>query len=143
MLTQQPRHAPSYIHILWMLFWILCHRLPSATVIMQGAVASVPRNLLSKEVEGKSLEEITAALSKERGFRLFLTDVGPRADLTQLFSRWKGDFKAEEVRGQPDKMVVTFSTEEQLKEALLAFGGGLRGAFLVDRKSTTGLLQAI
>ena len=94
------------------------------------------RNLLSVEVAGKSLDEITQAMSQSRGHSLYLTDVAPRTDIEQLFGRWRGEFRMEQSR--EDRAIVTFNTVEQLKEAMTAFGGGLRGAFRVDRQQTLG-----
>ena len=106
--------------------------------MLQGGGQFVPRNLLSKEVAGKSPEEITQALSQERGHALYLKDVEPRADIDQLFVRWRGEFQVDESPSLPDRVVVTFNTADQLKEAMTAFGGGLRGTFRVDRQLTLG-----
>ena len=106
--------------------------------MLQGGRQFVPRNLLSKEVAGKSLEEITEALAQEKGHALYLTDVDPRADIDRLFERWRGEFRVEESHTSPDCTVVTFNTFDQLKEALQAFGAGWRGSFRVDRSQTVG-----
>lgn len=96
----------------------------------------MPRNLLSKEAAGKSLEEITAALSQEKGHSMYLTDVSPRADIGLMFSRW--EFQVEQSPSSPDRMILRFTSADQFKEAMRAFGGGLRGAFRVDRQRSLG-----
>jgi hypothetical protein len=84
-----------------------------------------------------SLAAIDTAVQQEQGFPMHLTDVPPRTDLRQLFGRWAGDFQ---VQGPSDAgtAVVTFSSDALLREALAAFGGGLRGAFQIDRRQTQG-----
>ncbi len=115
----------------------------SEASLIQGGREFVPKNLLSREVAGKSLQEIMQALSQQKGFPLYLTDVAPRTDIDQLFVRWRGDFQVEQPQGSPDCIVVTFNTAEQLREALTAFGGGLRGTFRVDRRLTLGMEIAL
>ena len=88
-------------------------------------------------MEGKSLEEINAAAVEEQGWAMVLQDINPRADVEQLFQRWRGEFRLVRA-GRTRSEMICFNTQAQLREALAAFGGGLRGQFRVDRRSTLG-----
>ena len=100
---------------------------------LQGSEPVIPRNLLSKAAAALTLEEVTAKMKASQGHALHLTDVAPGADLASLFGRWEGGFT---LLGpcSDGRAVVRFTTEAHLQEAVAAFGGGLRGAFLIERR---------
>ena len=100
---------------------------------LQGREPCIPRNLLSKAAAALTLEQVTAAMTAKQGHPLHLTDVAPGTDLASLFTRWEGCFT---LLGpySDGRAVVRFATEAHLQEAVAAFGGGLRRAFLIERR---------
>lgn len=51
--------------------------------------------------------------------------------MDRLLQQWDGQYNTE--WQSASDVVVRFSTPQALKEALAALGGGVRGAFRVDR----------
>lgn len=113
----------------------------NSTVVAQVPGASVPSRLLSETVAAATLEQLERAARAERGHTLRLTDLAPGVCLPALLARWEGLYVLEpppagtSAAAVPDCACVRFSRPEALREALDAFGGGVRGA----RARETGL----
>lgn len=102
---------------------------------MQGRESFLPSTPLSRAAAGLTRERIEELVAEERGFELHLVDVSPAADLCRIFGRWQGECRVSGRDSQGCAMVSFFS-EQRLREAVGAFGGGIRGVFLIDRQQT-------
>ncbi|KAL4520222.1 hypothetical protein Ndes2437B_g04625 [Nannochloris sp. 'desiccata'] len=93
--------------------------------------AGLPSKLLSKMALTISEEEISEMLKAGAGFPIRFLEISPTTDLQYYLRRWEPKFKVEWQGGS--QATVTFEKEEDMKEALDAFGGGIRGLFRIDR----------
>lgn len=104
-------------------------------MMLQGANAAAPSNLLSKDAARLTQEQLDAVLTKQQSYVLHLRDVHISADLPRMFSRWSSDCS---ISG-PDRngdATITFQTGGVMKDAASFFGGGVRGKFKIDRSQT-------
>jgi E3 ubiquitin-protein ligase ZNF598 len=93
--------------------------------------AGLPSKLLSKMALTVSEQEISAMLEASAGFPIRFLEIAPTTDLQYYLRRWEPRFKVEWQGGS--QATVTFEKEEEMKDALDAFGGGIRGLFRIDR----------
>jgi hypothetical protein len=96
-----------------------------------GDSAGLPSKLLSKMALTVSQEEISAMLEAAAGFPIRFLEIAPTTDLQYYLRRWEPRFRVEWQGGS--QATVTFEKEEEMKEALDTFGGGIRGLFKIDR----------
>jgi len=92
---------------------------------------AIPSKLLSKMALTVSEKEILEMLEAAAGFPIRFLDVAPTTNLQYYLRRWEPNFRVEWQGGS--QATVTFEKEEEMKEALDAFGGGIRGLFKIDR----------
>jgi len=113
-----------------------------------GTSAAVPTPLLSAAANRLALADVEKKARAGRGAALILTDVSPAGvDWPALFRRWGGGEYALEV-GPPGaggwgSAAVRFARPGGVREALDHFGGGVRGAFRVDRAATLAELAEV
>jgi hypothetical protein len=93
--------------------------------------AGLPSKLLSKMALTISEKEISEMLEAAKGFPIRFLEIAPTTDLKYYLRRWEPKFRVEWQGGS--QATVTFEQEEDMKEALDTFCGGIRGLFRIDR----------
>ena len=104
-----------------------------------------PPSLLSTTANRLTLADVERAGNEARGYALCLVDVEPRADLSYLLRRFaeSGLLKAIEGPDERGSATVRFTKAAGLREALDQLGGGMRGAFRIDRTATLRANEAV
>ena len=104
-----------------------------------------PPALLSTTANRLTLADVERAGNEARGYALCLVDVEPRADLSYLLRRFaeSGLLKAIEGPDERGSATVRFTKAAGLREALDQLGGGMRGAFRIDRTATLRANEAV
>ena len=104
-----------------------------------------PPSLLSTTANRLTLADVERAGYEAKGYALCLVDVEPRADLSYLLRRFaeSGLLKAVEGPDERGSAIVRFTKAAGLREALDQLGGGMRGAFRIDRTATLRANQAV
>ena len=97
--------------------------------------AVVPAVPLSTTANRLTREDVEAATRSAAGYPLVLADVAPGADLDTLLQRFRGQC-ALEGPWDDGAAVARFRAAASLRSALDTLGGGMRGAFRVDRPGT-------
>ena len=104
-----------------------------------------PPALLSSTANRLTLADVERAGNEAKGYALVLVDVEPRADLPYLLRRFaeSGQLKAIEGPDERGSAVVRFTRAAGLSQALDQLGGGMRGAFRIDRTATLRANEAV
>lgn len=104
-----------------------------------------PPALLSTTANRLTLADVERAGNEAKGYALCLVDVEPRADLSYLLRRFaeSGFLKAIEGPDERGSAIVRFTKAAGLREALDQLGGGMRGAFRIDRTATLRANEAV
>lgn len=105
----------------------------------------LPPFLLSTTANRLTLADVERAEREAKGYALCLVDVEPRADLAYLLRRFaeSGLLKGIEGPDERGSAVVRFTRAAGLREALDQLGGGMRGAFRIDRLATLRANEAV
>lgn len=96
-----------------------------------GDTAALPSRLLSKVAVTVTDAEIAELLHAAEGHPVRFVEIAPTANLGYYLRRWEGRYEIEWQGGS--QAIATFEREEDQKEALDSFGGGIRGLFRIDR----------
>lgn len=104
-----------------------------------------PPSLLSTTANRLTLADVERAANEAKGYALCLVDVEPRADLTYLLRRFAEAGLLKGIEGPDERgfAVVRFTRAAGLREALDQLGGGMRGAFRIDRTATLRANEAV
>ena len=103
----------------------------SVELFKTGNTAALPSRLLSKVAVTVSETEIAELLHAAEGHSVRFIEIAPTADLRYYLRRWESRYQIEWQGGT--QATVTFEREDDQKEALDSFGGGIRGLFRLDR----------
>ncbi|KAI3426465.1 hypothetical protein D9Q98_008832 [Chlorella vulgaris] len=99
--------------------------------LFKTPTTGIPARLLSRVAPTVPPEQVAELLREAEGHTLRFTDVAMSVDLSFYLRQWDGQYAVEWQGG--DAAVVRFEREQDLKAALDALGGGIRGLFRIDR----------
>ena len=104
-----------------------------------------PPSLLSATANRLTLADVERAGNEAKGYALCLVDVEPRADLVYLLRRFAENGLLKTIEGPDERgsAIVRFTRVAGLREALDQLGGGMRGAFRIDRTATLRANEAV